>query len=97
MTEDQRYATTSTAELFVELKNICDDTGAMITTKYFGDSEMHLVSIQFGSKNDRHENSGFRFKQSGNSLKFCLFQITDRVNYWLQNNAENKPEENFNR
>lgn len=71
--------TLTTAELFIELRMLCNETGASLDTRYFGDSEMHLVSISLGTSTERKRGDGFRFRQSGDSLQFCLWSILERT------------------
>lgn len=72
-----------TKEAFLELSKICEDNDAMMETKFYGDSGMHLVAIKCGTKRDKKEGSGFQFKQSGDSLNYCVNSVLSRTKEFL--------------
>lgn len=73
----------STKEAFLELSKICEEQEAMLETKFYGDSGMHLVVIKCGTKRDKKEGSGFQFRQSGYSLKYCVNNVLNRTKEFL--------------
>ena len=73
----------STKEAFLELSKICEEQDAMMETKFYGDSGMHLVVIKCGTKRDKKDGSGFQFRQSGDSLNYCVNSVLSRTKEFL--------------
>ena len=73
----------STKEAFLELSKICEEQDAMMETKFYGDSGIHLVVIKCGTKRDKKDGSGFQFRQSGDSLNYCVNSVLSRTKEFL--------------
>jgi len=66
----------TTFEMFMKLRTLCDRVGAVVTTNYFGENRNHMVRI---SHKVHGRGKTFSFKQTGDSLNYCLKSIYSRA------------------
>lgn len=88
----------TTFEMFIKLRTLCDRVGAVLTTNYFGDSQKHIVKIIYS-----RQGSGklVNFKQTGDSLNFCLkpiyYRAEERIEELISSGELIEKEINYNR